>query len=81
MKVRVELYGRLREAGLGESVELDIGPGARASGIIEGLVLLLGQKGDRLEGAAVATETEVLSGASPVPLKGRLAVLPPVCGG
>lgn len=80
MMLRVELYGRLREAGLGESAELELGASPRAREVLKALSRLMGDKGYLLEGAVLASENEVLGPSAPVP-RGRLAALPPVCGG
>ena len=81
MTVRVELCGRLKEAGLGESVELELAQAPTAGAVIAALSVLLRGRRGLLRGAAVATEEEVLSARDPLPSGGRLAVLPPVCGG
>ena len=80
MKRRVELYGRLRDAGAGDSVELEVRPGAAAAEVLEALERALGGSGV-LAGAVLATDSAVLSSSEPVPEGCRLAALPPVCGG
>lgn len=81
MRIRVELYGRLSEAGLGRSVELELTGEPRAEEFLKALALRLGPQADILEGAVLANESEVLEASRPIPFHGRLAVLPPVCGG
>ena len=81
MARRVELYGRLRDAGLGDAVELDLPRGARASEVLALLAGRLGERAGLLAGAVVATDSEVLASGGAVPDGGTLAVLPPVCGG
>lgn len=81
MLIQIELYGRLREAGLGDKVEIDVAEGLSAGEILAALARRLGENGDLLAGAALATESEVLSPSAPAPAGARLAVLPPVCGG
>lgn len=78
MKRRVELYGRLREAG--GSVEVEVAPGTKASALLAAIGAALGRP-ELVRGAVLATESEVLEGSAAVPAEGRLAVLPPVCGG
>lgn len=81
MKVRVELYGRLSEAGLGKSVELKLRGKPKSRELLEALAARLGPQARLLQGAALATERELLGASDPIPSRGRLAVLPPVCGG
>lgn len=78
MKRRIELYGRLREAA--ESVELEVAPEAKAAAVLDAIGAALG-RAELVRGAVLATESEVLEGSAAVPAQGRLAVLPPVCGG
>ncbi len=82
MTVQVELYGRLRDAGLGAAVSLELPEGATAFQALEALRAALGPRAALLEGAALATADAVLSGAERLPAaQARLAALPPVCGG
>lgn len=81
LRVRVEMYGRLRDAGLGESAELELAAGARAGDALTALGRLLGAQARRLEGAAIATESRVLGRDEVLPAGAVLAVLPPVSGG
>lgn len=81
--MRLELYGRLKDAGLGEDLEIEVpGPGRpTARGVLEALSARLGPKAPILAGSVLATSSEVLRPDDPVPAGRRLAVLPPVCGG
>lgn len=72
----IELYGRLRAAGASVTVEIE--SGATAGTVLS---LLKAKLGSGLEGCALASEDAVLRADEPVPAKGRLAALPPVCGG
>lgn len=81
MRRFVELYGRLRDAGLGASVELELPERARAKDALAALASSLGSRGALLEGVVLATESAVLSADDGLPAEGRLAALPPVCGG
>ena len=81
MTRRVELYGRLRDAGLGDAVELEVGPKTTAAELLRELARRFGAANGLLEGSALATESEVLNASALVPASGVLAVLPPVCGG
>lgn len=77
MKRRIELYGRLRDAGHGSSVTLDLPKRATCR---DALALLKPSFGGALKGCALASADEVLSPGDEVP-GGTLALLPPVCGG
>ncbi len=80
MKRKIELYGRLRDAGLGPTLVLDL---PRSTTVRQTLALVksaLGRKAPLLHGCALATDDEVLSSSDTIPA-GRLALLPPVCGG
>ena len=79
MTLRVELYGFLGEA-LGRQARLDFARRPRAREVLQALADRSGEAA-LLKGAVLATEEEVLGGEDLVPLSGRLAALPPVCGG
>ena len=81
MTVFVELYGRLRDAGVESPVELQLPDGATAAQALAALRARLGPKGALLEGSALAGESQVLAAEERLPESGRLAALPPVCGG
>ena len=81
MKRRIELYGRMRDAGLGASVVLDLPPRATARQALAALKLALGRRGSLTTGCALATDDIILALNDVLPAKGPLAVLPPVCGG
>jgi len=81
MKRKLELYGRLRDAGLGSSVTLDLPERSSARAALALLKSSLGPKSALLKGCVLASDEEVLSPSDAVPDDGRLAVLPPVCGG
>jgi hypothetical protein len=80
MKRKIELYGRLRDAGLGSAVLVDLPKAATARQALSALKAAFGAKAPLLEGCALATGDEVLAPSDGLP-GGRLAVLPPVCGG
>ena len=80
MKRKIELYGRLRDAGLGSILVLDVPKAATARQVLSLLKLSFGRKAPLLEGCALATANEVLSSSDALP-NGHLALLPPVCGG
>ncbi|MDD5304730.1 MAG: hypothetical protein PHS14_16670 [Elusimicrobia bacterium] len=80
MKRKIDLYGRLRDAGLGSSVVVDIPKSVTARQALAVLKSSFGRKAALLEGCVLATGDEVLSSAEALP-SGRLALLPPVCGG
>lgn len=79
-RLRVELYGRLKEQ-LGETLELEVPADLRADELLSRLARQMGRRGRFLQGSVLATENEILEGTMPVPASGRLALLPPVCGG
>lgn len=80
MTRRVELYGRLRDAGAGDALELELPPHPVASEVLAAVARALGRP-EALAGAVLASEEAVLATDAPVPERVRLAVLPPVCGG
>ena len=79
MKRAIELYGRLKEAA-GPLIEVDLPATATAADAMAALKTLLKEKAGMLEGSVLAGEESVLAAADALP-KGRLAALPPVCGG
>ena len=81
MKRRISLYGRLRDAGLGDSVSLILPPRATALQALTALKSALGRRGSALHGCVLATNDSVLSSSERIPARGPLAALPPVCGG
>jgi molybdopterin converting factor small subunit len=81
MKRRIELYGRLRDAGLGDHVAIVLPPRATARQALAALKNALGKRGALLTGCALASDDAVLGPAEILPKRGRLAALPPVCGG
>ena len=78
MKRTIELYGRLRDAGRGAAVRADLPPRATARQVLDALRPALGQS---LAGCVLAAADRLLGPSERVPARGRLAVLPPVCGG
>lgn len=80
MKRKIELYGRLRDAGFGSAVSVDVPDDATARQALAVLKSTFGSKVALLQGCALATDEEVLAANDALP-KGRLALLPPVCGG
>jgi molybdopterin converting factor small subunit len=78
---RIDLYGRLRDAGLGDHVCVSLPPGATARQALAALKEALGRRGALLSGCALATGDAVLGLSEILPKSGRLAALPPVCGG
>ena len=81
MIVYVELYGRLRDAGAASPVELELPDQATAAQALAALRAKLGAGAALLDGAALASDAQVLAAADAIPESGRLAALPPVCGG
>jgi len=77
MKRKIELYGRLKDAGFGASLTMEIPASATAR---EALALLKPVLRGGLTGCVLATGDEILSPSDKLP-SGKLALLPPVCGG
>jgi molybdopterin converting factor small subunit len=77
MSIRIELYGRLRDAGFGDTLELEWSGGTARELLQE----LSNRLGPAAEGAVLGTEAEVLPSDAMIPMDARLAALPPVCGG
>lgn len=75
------LFGRLRDAGLGDRVRVVLPKDATARAALTALKAALGRRAALLDGCALATDDAVLSPSDPVPTRGALAALPPVCGG
>lgn len=80
MKRKIELFGRLRDAGFGAAVTLDLPATATAHQALRALQVVFGAESSLLDGCALAGDDTVLRAAERLP-SGRLAVLPPVCGG
>jgi hypothetical protein len=81
LKRLIQLYGRLRDAGLGDRVSVALPPKATARQALAALKKELGPRGALLSGCALATDDAVLGPSEILPKSGRLAALPPVCGG
>lgn len=79
MKRTIELFGLLKEAA-GPKIELELSDTATAAEAMTALKAVLKDKAGLLDGCALAGEDSVLSSDETLP-KGRLAALPPVCGG
>ena len=77
----IELYGRLRDAGLGPRIRVECPYRATARQVLDALKAKLGGKAAALTGCVLAGADDVLAPSQHVPKAGRLAVLPPVCGG
>lgn len=77
MKRKIELYGRLKDAGFGSSLTVEIPASATAR---EALALLKPSLRQHLHGCVLASKDEVLAPADTLP-NGSIALLPPVCGG
>ena len=80
MKRSIELYGRLRDSGFGSSVSIELPKNATARQALAALKSSFGGKASLLTGCVLATGDEVLASSDALP-GGRLALLPPVCGG
>ena len=80
MKRKIELYGRLRDAGLGPAVSVELPKSGTVREALSLLKTTFGPAASLLHGCVLATDDKVLSSSDELP-SGRLAVLPPVCGG
>jgi hypothetical protein len=81
MTRKIFLYGRLRDAGLGDCVSVDLPTRPTARQVLSALKAVLGRRAALLTGCALATDDAVLAPSDLVPARGALAALPPVCGG
>ena len=81
MTRKVSLYGRLRDAGRGDHVQVSLPSKATAKDALRALALALGKNASLLTGCVIATDETVLSSSDLLPKTGALAALPPVCGG
>jgi len=77
MKRKIALYGRLRDAGHGRILSVELPKSVTCR---EALALLKPSFGRLLDGCVLATGDEVLAPGDELPA-GTLALLPPVCGG
>lgn len=77
----IELYGRLRDSGLGDHVKVELPPRATARQALAALKAALGRRAGLVDGCSLATAEDVLLPNDAIPATGRLAALPPVCGG
>lgn len=80
MRRAIELYGRLGEAGLGRAVTVELPASATARAAMSALRAAFGPRARLLDGCVLAGAEDVLSAGDALP-RGRLAALPPVCGG
>jgi len=81
VKRKIFLYGRLRDAGFGASIAIDLPARADARAALAALRTALGAKANLLQGCALATDKDVLAPGARLPPRGVLAALPPVFGG
>jgi hypothetical protein len=79
--LRIELYGCLKDGGLGDFAEVEVAPGSTARQALEALSLRLGKRAVLAQAAVLATDSLILRPEEEVPADARLAALPPVCGG
>lgn len=86
MKVHIELFGTLREAGTGDAIELELPARASVAMLRNTLAEHLAEHAPALphgllQHCAFASEDAILQDSDAVPHDRRLAVLPPVSGG
>ncbi|WNL44191.1 MoaD/ThiS family protein [Dyella sp. BiH032] len=86
MKVRIALYGALREADPRGYLELDVPPGSTIAQLRELLAAHVREHAPAVNAglvriSAFANAEEILHGHRDVPEGQELAVLPPVSGG
>lgn len=86
MKITLQLFGRFREFSAAPEIALDL-PGVstvaefRAAFDAWAGAHWPGYAPALLKASAIATESTLLRADSPLPVEGRLALLPPVSGG
>jgi len=81
MVLRIELYGCLKDGGLGDFAEVEVSAGATSRQTLEALSARLGKRAALAQAAVLATDFRILRADETVPADARLAALPPVCGG
>jgi sulfur-carrier protein len=86
MKIRIALYGALRDADASGHVELDVPPGSNIAELRELLATHLHEHAPNISvglvrRSAFASAEEILHNHRTVPEDVELAVLPPVSGG
>ena len=86
MKVRIALYGALREADPRGHLELEVPPGSTIADLRELLAAYLRAQAPQVNAglvriSAFASSEEILHNHRAVPADLELAVLPPVSGG
>lgn len=86
MKIRIALYGALREADASGGVELEVPAGSSIAALREQLAAHLAEHAPAIPAglvrrSAFASAEEILHNHRTVPEDVELAVLPPVSGG
>jgi sulfur-carrier protein len=86
MKLRITLFGALRDADARGFIELDVADGSTIASVREALQHYVrehspGISANLIQRSAFASEDEILHNHRPVPENGVLAILPPVSGG
>ncbi|WP_426663586.1 MoaD/ThiS family protein [Rhodanobacter aciditrophus] len=86
MKIRIALYGALREADASGHVELEVPPGSSIAELRERLAAYLAGHAPAIPAglvrrSAFASAEEILHNHRTVPAGVELVVLPPVSGG
>jgi molybdopterin synthase sulfur carrier subunit len=86
MKVKIKLFGALREADPAGQIEVEIASGSTIADLREQVTTHLASHAPAISAglvkrSAFASESEVLHEDRSVPESGTLALLPPVSGG
>lgn len=86
MKIRIQLFGALREADADGYIDLDVPDASNIASVRERLVQHLGEHAPHVSASVVqrsafANCSEILRDQDVVPSDGQLAILPPVSGG
>jgi sulfur-carrier protein len=86
MKVRIKLFGALREADPSGTIELEVPAQSTIAMLREALAAYLAEHAPQVSAglvqrSAFASDEEILHNDRTLPDDGRLAVLPPVSGG
>jgi molybdopterin synthase sulfur carrier subunit len=86
MKLRIALFGVLRDADTRGFIELDVSDHSTIADVRDALQRhvqehALGINANLIQRSAFASEDEILHNHRQVPASGELAILPPVSGG
>lgn len=86
MKIRIQLFGALREANADGYIDLEVADASTIANVREQLAQHLAEHAPQVSASMVqrsafASDSEILRDHDVLPADGQLAVLPPVSGG